>query len=275
MSAASEEPKSRVIVAVGSAFPDPSTLAAAAQLAHAVDGTLAALFVEDIDLLRLAELPFAFEIGATLPTPRPLATRDVERAFRAQADEIRRALAEIAHAHRLDLTFDIVRGRPARVLFEASVAHDIIVFASAAARTRSHSPLASVLRNALRATAPGARLWHGRTVAAVLQTGPAMRRVLAAAHRLARTNAAELRLFVAADSAQDTALADVVNTWLVEQGATARIALLQDRAPERVAALLTRAGAHALLWSGDGDPETAAQVEPLLAVINCPLIVVR
>jgi hypothetical protein len=272
MSAAAAGPRARVIVAVGSTSPDPLTLAAAAQLAQAVGGELAALFVEDINLLRLAELPIAFEIGAALPTPRPLAAADVERGFKVQADELRRALAEIANALQLDFTFDVVRGKPASALFEASAEQDLIVLAGAAARAFAHHPLASVVRHALRA---GVKSRRAQPVAAMLQAGPSAQRVLAAAHGLARAGAAELVLLLATNNAGDTQLAATVENWLAEEGSSARIIAVPDSTPENVAKLVALAGAHVLFWPADGNLEMAAAVEPLLAAISCPLIVVR
>jgi len=275
MSATATGPRARVIVAVGSTPSDSLTLAAAAQLAQAVGGQLTALFVEDINLLKLAELPFAFELGATLPTPRPLATRDVERAFRAQADELRRTLAEVANAFRLDFTFSIVRGKPANALFEASAEQDLIVLAGAAARALGHYGPASAVRRALRAAtkSPGPRT--AQPVAAVLQEGPCAQRMLAVAHGLAQACAAELIFFLAPNEAGDMPDAAVIQNWLEQQGASASIVALHDSAPDSVAKLAAQAGAQALLWPGDGDLAIATKVERLLAAISCPLIVVR
>jgi hypothetical protein len=275
MNATAAGSRVRVIVAVGSTSPDPLTLAAAAQLAQAVGGELAALFVEDINLLRLAELPFAFEIGATLPTPRPLATRDVERAFRAQAADSRRALAEIANALQLDFTFEIVRGKPASALFEASAEQDLIVLAGTATRVFAHNTPASTARHALRTSASPVKSRRAQPVAAMLEAGPSAQRVLAVALELARAGGADLILLLAADESRNAPLAAVVENWLEDRRASARIIALPDSTPDRVARLVAQAGAHALLWPGDGDLEIMAKVEPLLAAISCPLIVVR
>lgn len=267
---------SRVLVAVGPASFDTPAFAAAAQLARAIGAELATLFVEDIDLLRLAELPFAFEVGVTLPTARPLVASDVERSFRAQANEFRRVLAEIAGELKLDLTFDVVRGKRSRALFDVSSAQDIIVFAGASGFSFTPHPPTAALRHALRAATTRAQPRRRHAVAVVvLDTGPATRRALAAAHGLAQANAAELTVFLAGDDAQSAELAAMVTNWLKDEGAHARLIPLRESTPEDVAELVIHSRSEMLIWPGDGDAETAAKVEALLAAISCPLIVVR
>ena len=268
-------PKARVFVAVGSALPDPLTLVAATQLALVAGGKLAALFVEDISLLRLAKLPIAFEIGAALPTPRPFGAADVERGFKVQAAELRRALAEVANAVQLDFTFDIVRGKPASALLEASAEQDLIVLAGAAAGVFTHHPHASIVRNALRDGISGIRSRRVQSVAAVLQSGPSVQRVLAIARRLARANSASLILFVATNDARDAQLTTLAGKWPDEHGASARIIALPDRTPESLAKLVAQTGSQVLFWPAEGNLEMASAVEPLLAAISRPLVVVR
>jgi hypothetical protein len=275
MNAMAAGPRSRVIVAVGSTSPDPSTLAAAAQLAQLVDGELAALFVEDVNLLRLAELPIAFESSAALPTARPLQVADVERAFKKEAHEFKRALTEIASALQLDFTFDVVRGKPASVLFEAATERDLVVLAGAAARALTHHTPAKIVRHALRAAASGVKSRRAQPVAAVLQSGACVQRVLAVAHGLAIESGAELILVLAPGDAHNAPLTAMVERWLEEQGASARIVVLPNSVPENVAKLVAEAGSQLLIWPGDGNLEFASAVEPLLAAISCPLIVVR
>jgi hypothetical protein len=275
MKAAIATPRARVVVAVGSNSPDPPTLAAAAQLAQVVGGELAALFVEDVDLLRLAELPVAFEISATLPTPRPFAASDLERGFKIQAEELRRALAEVAGVLQLEFTFDVVRGKTAAALFDASAERDLVVLAGAAARALRHHAPPRVVRHALRAAVAGVKSRRVQPVAAALQSSVCAPRVLAVAHALARESGAALLVLLNARDASDAALAATVENWLEDQGASARIVAVPGGTPEEIAEHVAQADARALFWPGDGNFEMATSVEPLLMTIRCPLIVVR
>ena len=264
--------RSRVIVAIGPASPDPAALIAAAQLAQSAGAELAALFIEDINLLRLAELPFAQEIGMASATMRRLVSADVERALKRQAGELRHALAETAHAVRLEWTFGTARGRPARVLLEAAGEGDFVVLASTAVRTLPHATLASGVRSALRATLQAAKPSRMRTVAAVLQGSGALK-VLVAAQQLAQSSAADLMLFLA--GAQDAEFLAMVEAWLGERGVAARITPLPGLEPAQVAQLAADEDISAIFWPGDGVEDIEPEVVALLEAISCPLVVVR
>jgi hypothetical protein len=273
MNAKTSGTRSRVIVAIGPASPDPPALIAAAQLAQSAGAELAALFVEDINLLRLAQLPFAQEIGMASATMRRLVAADVERALKRQAEELRGALAEMAHAARLDWTFATARGRPARVLLEAAGEGDYVVLASTVVRTLPHADLASAVRNALRVPWQGARPRHSRTVAAVLQPGPGAMRALVAAHQLALSSAAGLTLVLAGP--QDAEFPAVVEAWLHERSVAARVVLLPGVAPEQIAQLAAVEDIGAIFWLGDGIEDIEPEVEALLKTISCPVVIVR
>lgn len=264
-----------MFVAVGPAPLDALALSAAARLAQAAGTELAALFIEDVNLLRLAELPFAVEIGTTSAAPRRLVASDIERAYRNQANALRRELAELANALQLTLTFEVARGRPVRVLLEASGTMDLVVLASSARQTFTLATSADLVRSALRATSSGVSPHPARPVAAALQAGPAALRVLAAAHRLAQANAADLLLLVAEPDALRGVLSATVDDWLAQRNAIARVTLLPDFAPLSIARHIAEERAYALFWPGDGEPAVTAGIDALLASIDCPLIVVR
>ena len=76
----------RVCVAVDAAANAPDALRAAATLAAAFDAELAGLFVEDLNLVRAAELSFTRELGIESGVSRPLAAEDIERSLRVQAE---------------------------------------------------------------------------------------------------------------------------------------------------------------------------------------------
>jgi len=275
MNPEAQGPRARVIVAVGYAVCDPTALAAAAQLAQSTGTELAALFVEDVNLLRLVELPFAFEIGTASGTPRRLAASDVERAFRNRAGELKRAMSDLAASLQFDLSFEIARGRPVRALLEASGEHDLVVLAGVAARSLFQTPAASIVRDALRAAARRTANRPAPPVAAVLQSAASAPRVLEAALGLARAADAELAVLLLGRDARDAGLTDAAEKLLAKQDVAARLTVLPDPTPENIARVVAEEGAQVLFWPGDGGFEIAADVELLLAAINCPLIVVR
>jgi single-stranded-DNA-specific exonuclease len=68
----------RIVIALESGIPEPE-LEAAVALARGLDAELLGLFVEDLDLLRFAALPFAHEIGLASAVRRRLDPAALER----------------------------------------------------------------------------------------------------------------------------------------------------------------------------------------------------
>jgi hypothetical protein len=99
----------RLVVALEAGIADPE-LEAAVALASSLDAELLGLFVEDLDLLRFAALPFAHEIGFGSAARRRLDPASLERDLRAHAAEAERRLAGAAARERVPSAFRVARG---------------------------------------------------------------------------------------------------------------------------------------------------------------------
>jgi nucleotide-binding universal stress UspA family protein len=117
----------RIIVGLDPRSPGRPALEAAAQLAARLRAELVGLFVEDIDLLHLAGLPFAREIGFPSATLRALDITSMERSLRALAGEVERTLAAIAGRAPLTWSFRVARGTLMSELRAAAAEGDIVV----------------------------------------------------------------------------------------------------------------------------------------------------
>jgi len=84
---------SRVLVTFDTFPLGQAALEAAAGLASGLGAELAGLFVEDINLMRMAELPFARELGLSSAAVRRVEAIELERTLRLQAERVRTALA--------------------------------------------------------------------------------------------------------------------------------------------------------------------------------------
>ena len=83
-------------------------LDAVVRAAAALEAELTGVFVEDVELLHFAAMPFAREIGAF--SAQTLDVPTMERRLRYQAEEARRALAAAAEGKPLRWSFRIERG---------------------------------------------------------------------------------------------------------------------------------------------------------------------
>jgi nucleotide-binding universal stress UspA family protein len=101
----------RVLVALDAASSGAAAVESAARLAALLGAELHGLFVEDIDLLRLAALPFAQEVAFSSAAERRIEVSAVEALFRVKVEERRQSLAVAAQGAGARWSFHVVRGR--------------------------------------------------------------------------------------------------------------------------------------------------------------------
>jgi nucleotide-binding universal stress UspA family protein len=130
----------RIVVGLDAGPSGRAALEAAARLAARMQAELVGLFVEDIDLLNLAGLPFAREVGYPSATLRQLDVAAMERALRATAQEVQRMMAAIARRAPLSWSFRVARGALLTELRAAAAEGDIVV--TCALRVTPRAPLA-------------------------------------------------------------------------------------------------------------------------------------
>ncbi len=180
----------RVLVALDPARSSAALLETAVEFARRVEAEIEGLFIEDIDLMRLAELPFAHALSLPSGLPQPLETAAVEREMRALAGAARRSLEIQARKMNVSCSFRVVRGRLESELRAAGTADLVILERGGAAVTRY-----VFLRQAARFSAIGAvrslLLLRGyrmvaASVAVAYDGSKACERALAAAASLGR-----------------------------------------------------------------------------------------
>jgi hypothetical protein len=95
------------------------TLQAIAALAAETHAEVLGLFIEDTELLQLAQLPFAVEVGHASALARGLDLETLERALRLQAEVLRQALAAALEPSAVQWSFRVARQAPSRALAAA------------------------------------------------------------------------------------------------------------------------------------------------------------
>jgi nucleotide-binding universal stress UspA family protein len=118
-------PIERIVLPLDAASETHTSIDTAVRLAARVKAPLHGVFVEDEDLLRLAGLPFARQV--TLGTgSEPFTTETVELHLRAAAERVKTELFAAAKQHRVECTFEVVRGTSEIAVSSAS-ARDLVV----------------------------------------------------------------------------------------------------------------------------------------------------
>ena len=100
----------RVMVALDMSTASRRALEAAAEMAALLGAELHGVLVEDVNLLRLAELPGSTEIGIASASRRALDVARMRRTLEGQARELRQELGRIADQASVGWSFDVLRG---------------------------------------------------------------------------------------------------------------------------------------------------------------------
>jgi len=116
----------KILVALDASPHSLAALRAAADLAARMDAELIGLFVEDIALLRLAEVSCAREVLYFTDTGVPLTRASMESKLRAQSEQVRKPLKEAAQRAKVAWSFRRVRGKVASEVSAAAAGADLL-----------------------------------------------------------------------------------------------------------------------------------------------------
>jgi hypothetical protein len=182
----------RIVVALGSSRESRIAVEASAELAARLRAELLGLFVEDLNLLRMAALPFT-RVAGRGPLSSEVSISMVERTFRQAAAEARAFLEAAVTRQPVRWSFRVVRGVLVRELSVAAEAEDLLIV--------QHGAVEEGLRRAFDEL-PASVLWlcperpQRGTVLTLFEPGAAGREHLRAAARFALATERELTVLV-------------------------------------------------------------------------------
>lgn len=252
--------RTRITVMLGSSSADRTTLELLSLLVAETPAEILGLFLEDPELLALAELPVAREFCQLTHSERRLEAADIERQLRIQARAAEQALAGLAGASGFNWSFRTVRGSLAGLLADAL--HEMDLLLLSASRSIQPLPAKSALSRPVR-----------RPVAVIFDGSEAAERALTVACRIASAGKQPLSILLAATGAGDPEALHARAAELAEP-AGVEYRELSGAEPE---ALL--AAAHAIRAStlviGLSDLLPPAAIEILRSRLRCPAVLVR
>ena len=139
----------RVLVALDASPHSLAALEAAADLAARFQAELAGLFVEDENLLRLADLPFVSEIGLFTATRRRIDGEELTRQIRVHSRRVRRIFTVTTERAHLRWSFRVVRGTVLSEVLTAASEADVLVLGRAGWSLIQRGRLGSTVRGIL------------------------------------------------------------------------------------------------------------------------------
>ena len=126
----------RVTVMLGNSLTDRDTLAVLELLQPESPAEILGLFIEDSELLSLADIPVVREYCRLTQVERRLQTGELERQFRAQARIAEQALARAASPRGYPWSFRSLRGDPVVLLRQVLAEVDLMLLGATAGMTR-------------------------------------------------------------------------------------------------------------------------------------------
>lgn len=257
----------RILVALDASANSREALATAVNLAATLRSELHGIFVEDINLLRLAELPFAREIQFADTGLRQLEMESLQRRLRARAAILRHEVEELSGEHKLTSTFSVIRGPVEKELLAAALETDLLAVGRLGHSLLNRLGMGSTAR-ALAARAASAVLLVKSDVAAgpiiALYDGSATGlRALRLAAELAEQGGDLRVLLWASDEEEAFERREFAAQLLEESGVEAQIQHLSGDLPLRVLQWVNRQKGNLLLLGG-GDNHLPPDIFSLL-----------
>ncbi|MBE0622706.1 MAG: hypothetical protein IH605_19110 [Burkholderiales bacterium] len=251
----------RIVMALDTASAVVPAIEAAAGLALGLHAELAGIFIEDERLLRFAGLPFAREFGFASARARSLAPASIEYALRAQAEQLRRLLAETAGRLSLAWTLEIVRGEVPRSLLTRADASDLLVLGrSEYAWPGTHRRADPAQRFPALAAGPVGVVFDGSATAL---------RALSISSTLAGVTGSDLTVLIPVTGTQTfNDLRQQAKQYLAGR-TNANYLYLPDTEPGNIVRTARSRHFGVLLWPGRIEDLTPAQ----LSELPCPVVV--
>jgi nucleotide-binding universal stress UspA family protein len=143
----------RILVALDASSHSLVAVDAAVELAARLQAELLGLFVEDIELLHLAESPYARELLYPSAKEAPLSRATMEAKLRAQSEQARQALGAAAERSQVRWSFRSVRGEVSAEILAAAGEADLLAMGkigwSIGSRVRMGSTALEVVTSAI------------------------------------------------------------------------------------------------------------------------------
>jgi hypothetical protein len=238
----------------------------AAVLAGELRVELAGLFLEDINLLRMSELP-GHEISLASGTGKSTSRVEMERQMRRSANAAKEEVARLAQALSLSWTFEVRRASMDQALREAAKTEELVCSVLA-------SPFFPTLKSRPARQNRGAPT---NSILAIFENGERGGRVLELAARAARVHGLPLEVLVPARDAASGAKAVAKAGEVLGKTAGKAVSVTTRRLPLSEAAIvgaLTSARGQLLFLDAGGKIASIKSLATLRSAINCDVLLV-
>lgn len=271
----------KILVALDASEANRWTLQSAASLATQLQAELLALFVEDINLFRLAELPFAREMAYGSRSSRQITLANMERQIQAQTKQLRQLVETTARQNQIKVEFRVLRGQVCNELLLASQQMDLLILGKSTQLLRQSVKLGRIAQEILATVNCNLLLLQQgagieRPVAVLFDGSDASLHALQLATQLAHSDHDKLKvIFPATNAEQLQSLQQLVNTSTQPYDIEACQVQLAANTTSALLDAVQQAHSRVLVLEADSDIFSSDDIKVLIQQSHIPVTVMR
>jgi nucleotide-binding universal stress UspA family protein len=263
----------RVAVALDASLQSSQAMQAAAELAASLQAELEGIFIEDINLIRLAELPFTREIRPTSMTEETVNLQRMEQELRSLARQEQQKLERVAREKGISCSFRVRRGQIKTELMEAVTEVDVLTLCRPGYVSEKFRR--QTIGYTLRAAA-FPRQQARPSVSVIFGSARNEKRALMAAARFADRLDMDISVLVTGDSDAETDdLRREANTLLESQTQRVNYIRLSENQVSELVTATASSNSRVLLINSNNSLVTGGQLWHYLEQVHCPVLIIR
>jgi nucleotide-binding universal stress UspA family protein len=268
----------RILIALDASPASQAALELAADLAIRYQAELIGIYVEDINLLRSAEIPFTQEVGFYSASSRQIDISHIERELRAHARRVEQLLASIAQRVNLRWSFRTVRGLIPGELMSAAADTDLIILGKTgwSGGTRIGSTAREVaVRSPIQSLILVHKVCPGSPIMVVYDGSPASQKALIAARRISSPESILTILVLAETKGEAEQLQAQVQARLQEDEINVDFHWVTNIQGDRISQLALNSGCDIVVLPTKSGRFEAENLVAMLDEADCAVLLVR
>jgi nucleotide-binding universal stress UspA family protein len=268
----------RILVALDASPHSLAALKLAADLAARLDAELIGIYVEDINLLRLAELQISREVGSHSARVREIDSQHIQRQLRAQARRARQALALLAESAELRWSFRTTRGLIPIELLSATDEADLVILGKAGWSKRKQlgsTAQTLVVQSSRHTLIIQSGIRKGRAVMVIYDGSEAGKKALEAAITMREDDNPLIVLISAENAEKINQLQTDVQEWAKDKGIKPEYRWLTVLDEATIARQVWSVGCGILVLPAESEFLPSEELLELLNETNCAVFLVR